>query len=75
MSPTIHDSKFPHLDRMMEIQREINVMSVFKIFNGRYWKLKSEYNTLQRYGFALGIDIALNDLEKAGIITRLTNKE
>ncbi len=71
MSPNILSSEYPHLNRMMEIERELGVMSVFKIFNVKYWKLKAEYRELQRIGFQLGFMIGIKDLVDAGILKKI----
>lgn len=71
MSPTVYSNEFPHLNRMMEIKQELSLMNIFKVFNIKYWQLKREYRDLEIFGFNLGWNIALKELEKAGFIKEL----
>lgn len=52
----------------MEIEREISLMGRFKFFSSHYWRLVNEKKALKVLGFEIGINIALKDLEEAGLI-------
>lgn len=71
MAPA-ESNEYPHLNRIMEINREISKMGIFKIFSGRYWELLTERDILIEQGIQIGITIALKDLEEIGILKRIT---
>ena len=72
MSPSNYESEYPHLNRILEIDREISQMGRFKFLNSHYWRLMSERDELRELGINLGISIAMRDLENAGIVKRIT---
>jgi len=73
MSPSNYESEYPHLNRILEIDREIGKMGRFKFLNGYYWRLMSERAELRELGIKLGISIAMRDLVDAGIIKKTPN--
>ena len=58
--------KFPHLQRMFEIELEFNECKWYQFW--RKYNLTQELRALEIFGFQLGIKTALEDLEKFGLI-------
>ena len=71
MSPSNYESEYPHLNRIMEIDREIGQMGRFKFLNSHYWRLVGERDELRKLGIELGISLAMRDLMNAGIIKKV----
>ena len=72
MSPNAYESEYPHLQRIMEIDREISLMGRFNFLNSYYWRLMGEREQLRELGINLGISLAMRDLANAGIVINLT---